>query len=27
MGLSICGVPIHRSGVNAALAYLSAAGD
>ena len=27
MGLSICGVPMNRSGVNAALAYLSAAGD
>jgi alanine-glyoxylate transaminase/serine-glyoxylate transaminase/serine-pyruvate transaminase len=27
MGLSICGVPINRGGVNAALAYLSAAGD
>jgi alanine-glyoxylate transaminase / serine-glyoxylate transaminase / serine-pyruvate transaminase len=27
MGLSICGVPFNRSGVNAALAYLSAAGD
>ena len=27
MGLSICGVPFNRGGVNAALAYLSAAGD
>jgi alanine-glyoxylate transaminase / serine-glyoxylate transaminase / serine-pyruvate transaminase len=27
MGLSICDVPFNRGGVNAALAYLSAAGD